>query len=182
MTTKGTFTEIKKHDDKTVVVRRRVMYTDGYDAWLCIFQGYGETDKRSGKGTSVAFTYNQDTREIYLSEGFRTPFLKETVHDRTVDQFVRAGQLLEQEVKLTWLTERAIEVIQEKYLDFQKKGQENAEEEVLSNPYPEGLNDGEVNEEGQAPKRYRCKDCGRLKPISRNKCPKCKGTNFEEVV
>ena len=154
---KGAFTQIDTSGNRAVIVARKVLYMDGYDAFVCAIEGHGETEKRTGKQTSFAFTYDQTKKVIYLSEGYRDEERKEIVRARTleVNRFL-AGAIIETGITLKWLTP-------EENAQLKKEYQEKVTEQTP----------------GAGERRFRCKNCGRLIPIGRSKCRKCGSTDIE---
>lgn len=107
MSTKGTLTFVyndrfsDKHRGKT-----KVFWMDGYDAWLAIYNNYGEKNQRTSKPASYGFTANVTDKIIKISPKYVDEYAIKTVHDRTLQYHkFQAGNLINQGWKLTWLSE-----------------------------------------------------------------------------
>jgi hypothetical protein len=186
MTTKGAFTQIDTSGDRAIIVTRKVLYMDGYDAFVCAISGRGETEKRTGKPTAYAFTYDQTKHLIYLSEGYRSETMKNTVRERTLT-FNRydAGLIISSGITLKWLTPEENEQLKQEYLQKSESvtetlpqtfgGDTGKDADVTPEP-TEGAREDETSEI-----RYRCADCGNLIPKGRKKCRKCGSKNLVQA-
>ena len=180
MTTKGAFTQIDTSRGTAIIVTRKVLYTDGYDAFVCAIQGRGETEKRTGKPTSYAFTYDQTKHIIYLSEGYRSESTKNLVRERTL-QFNRfdAGHIISEGITLKWLTPEESEQLKQEYLQGMKPTPPptfGGDTGIDADATPEPAEGTREDETGAV--RYRCADCGRKIPEGRKKCRKCGSKNL----
>lgn len=165
MSVKGTFTQIDTSGEKAVIITRRVLYTDGFDAFLCATEGRGETEKRTGEPTGYSFTYDQTKQVIYLSEGYRAESNKEVVRNRTLgERKFEAGSIINRGITLKWLTPEENERLKNEYLATMARGEQHAAEDAKNYPI-----------------RYRCGECGNMIPKGRNKCRKCGSTKFVPV-
>ena len=186
MTTKGAFTQIDTSGDRAVIVTRKVLYMDGYDAFVCAIPGRGETEKRTGKPTAFAFTYDQTKHLIYLSEGYRSETMKNTVRERTLT-FNRfdAGLIINGGITLKWLTPEESEQLKQEYLQKSESVTETPPQAfggdtgTDADVTPEPTEDTRENETSEI--RYRCADCSNLIPKGRKKCRKCGSKNLVQV-
>jgi hypothetical protein len=112
---KGAFTQIAVVDGKVKIIARKVMYNDGEMAFLCALPGFGEADKRDGKETAYAFTWDSDKALIYLSEGYRNEVHKSVVRAATLTS-TGAGKIIHDGIKLKWLTEAEMLSVEGNYL------------------------------------------------------------------
>lgn len=123
MTTKGSLTSVAVLESGEKypyqVTKRQVMWMDGYDAWLCVFKGIGDTPRPKPwqiyqhKPTLYRFTYyyprNYEKRNyeiqktITLSKG-HTPEDDQYIKERTMKLHRgNAGSLICHGYKLAWL-------------------------------------------------------------------------------
>jgi len=114
MTTKGSFTAVTVFPlgerNPYVVTQRKVLWMDGYDAWLCAFNGVGDSPRLTRKPTSYRFTcYYPNTpdvdvqKTITLSKGHTTGD-DWIVKKRTMEYHKgEAGNLIALGYRLTWL-------------------------------------------------------------------------------
>jgi len=180
MTTKGAFTQIDTSGDRAVIVTRKVLYMDGYDAFVCAIPGRGETEKRTGKSTAFAFTYDQTKHLIYLSEGYRSDATKNLIRERTL-QFNRfdAGLIINGGIILKWLTPEESEQLKQEYLQkisYGPKQTFGGDTGTDADATPEPAESSREDETSEI--RYRCADCGRKIPEGRKKCRKCGSKNL----
>jgi len=101
------------------VTRRRVMYMNGYDAWLCFFRGVGEGfDSRNQKPTSYKFVARLYVRDGEITSGSIrvTHGDQDYVRERTMEHHKRdALDVLDRaNVKLGWLSEEDYQTIRQK--------------------------------------------------------------------
>jgi len=135
VTTKGSLTSIAVSDGEKYpyeVTKRQVMWTDGYDAWLCVFNGIGDSPRNSyHKPTSYRFTYYYPNRNILgkyntqkvitLSKG-HTLSDYQRVKERTMELHkAQAGQLIAGGFKLTWLDLEESKECLEYYMEHSKE-------------------------------------------------------------
>ena len=127
MSTKGTLTWVGESPFSGQLTKRtkKIMWMDGYDAWLCIFRGIGETagwGHREFKPTSYGFTYVQPQKLLKLSPKYDDEFAREYVRERTLDLHkYNAGQLINDGFILAWLTPEEHKELRKYYLEKEEE-------------------------------------------------------------
>jgi len=124
MSTKGTLTWVAPNwKGRLTKLSRKVMWMDGYDAWLCVFRGVGSEvgwGHREFKPTSYGFTYVQPQKLLKLSPKYDDEFAREHVRERTLNRHKdSAGQLINDGFIFAWLTPEEHYQLKEHYLSSQ---------------------------------------------------------------